>query len=227
MGTNSDGDLVFGGRHYIAGIAGMVVMVKLTKNQLQREKVELAVKKAKQSTLDSIPKISLWNAKKTESNTERRISITEICNDTKQDELALKIVFSLFPSKASFSKIVLDLFFEGHMINSRTIAIPQSRLATDSFEFPCVLDMRGIDTGSYTVKAEMYERWSEEKLHFTSQEITIQYVPQTREARLVKIPTMKAFAGEDLLVVSDEAKSIYAEGEQTLKKETINKRDNW
>ena len=74
----------------------------------------------------------------------------------------------------------------------------------------------------------MYEPWSSgEKLNFTSKEITVQYVPQTREARLVKIPTVKSVAGTDLTVVSSTAKNIYREIEQDQKQEAISKRDEW
>jgi len=74
----------------------------------------------------------------------------------------------------------------------------------------------------------MYEPWSSgEKLNFSFNEITIQYVPQTREARLVKIPTVKSVAGSDLTVVSSTAKNIYRDIEQDQKQEALSKRDEW
>ena len=88
--------------------------------------------------------------------------------------------------------------------------------------------MKGIVAGEYLIRVEMYEPWSSgEKLNFTSKEITVQYVPQTREARLVKIPTVKSVAGTDLTVVSSSAKNIYREIEQDQKQEAISKRDEW
>ena len=53
------------------------------------------------------------------------------------------------------------------------------------------------------------------------------YVPQTREARLVKVPIVKSVAGSDLAVVSESEKDIYREIEETGKKELIIKRDEW
>jgi D-aminopeptidase len=74
----------------------------------------------------------------------------------------------------------------------------------------------------------MYEPWSSgEKLNFTAKEITVQYVPQTRAERLVKIPTVKSVAGTDLTVVSSSAKNIYRKIEQDQKQEAIRKRDEW
>jgi hypothetical protein len=74
----------------------------------------------------------------------------------------------------------------------------------------------------------MYEPWSSsEKLNFTSKEIAVQYVPQTRSDRLVKIPTVKSAPGTDLTVVSSTAKNIYQDLEQDLKKESISKKDEW
>ena len=74
----------------------------------------------------------------------------------------------------------------------------------------------------------MYEPWSSgEKLNFTSKEITVQYVPMTRVARLVKIPTVKSVVGTDLTVVSSSAKDIYHDIEQDQKQESMSKRDEW
>ena len=66
-----------------------------------------------------------------------------------------------------------------------------------------------------------------EKLNFTSKEIAVQYVPQTIEERLVKIPTVKSIAGTDLTIVSSSAKNLYREIEQDQKQEEISKRDDW
>jgi hypothetical protein len=114
------------------------------------------------------------------------------------------------------------------MLNSATISIPQSTLLNDTSEFPLILDMKGIAAGEYQIRIEMYELWSSsEKLNFTFKEITVQYVPVTREARLVKIPTVKSVTGADLTVVSSSAKDIYREIEQDQKQEAISKKDEW
>ncbi len=158
----------------------------------------------------------------------KTIIINRISDTTKEDELALKVEFSLFPSKTSFSKINLDLFFQEHLLNSTTISIPQSTLLNDTSEFPLVLDMRGIVAGEYLFRVEMYEPWSSgEKLNFTSKEMSVQFAPKTREERLVKIPTVKSVAGSDLTVVSSSAKNIFREIEQDQKQEAISKRDEW
>ncbi len=82
--------------------------------------------------------------------------------------------------------------------------------------------MKGIVAGEYPIRAEMYEPWSSgEKLNFTFKEIIVQYVQQTREARLVKIPTVKSVAGSDLTVVSSCVKDIYREIEQYQKGGTV------
>jgi hypothetical protein len=134
----------------------------------------------------------------------------------------------LLPSISSFSKIKLDLYFQKQLLNSTKLDIPQSSLLNDRLEFPQILDMKGINAGDYAIRVEMYEPWSSgEKLNFTVKEIIVQYVSQTRESRLVKIPTVKSRAGADLTVLSSEAKNIYNEIEQDLKKESISKRDEW
>ena len=186
------------------------------------------VKQAKQSTLEDLSFQFNINRTKDAIKPTKAIVINRITDTTKEDELVLKVEFSLLPSKASFSKITLDLYFQEQLINSTPLSIPQSSLLGESLEFPQFLDMKGIVAGEYLIRVEMYEPWSTgEKLNFTAKEIAVQYVPQTREARFVKIPTLKSVAGTDLTVVSCTAKNIYREIEQDQKQEAISKRDEW
>jgi hypothetical protein len=101
-------------------------------------------------------------------------------------------------------------------------------LSRDEFELTPVLDMKGIAAGSHYIKVEMYELWSEgEKLSFTQKEVTVQYVPQNKESRLIRIPAVKSFGGTDLVVVSESDKNIYREIQEATKRESITKRDQW
>ena len=203
-------------------------MGNFSKNQQRREIMKANVERAKQSTLDDLSfQFNIEKTRETITPT-KAIVINKISDTTKEDELALKVDFSLLPSKTSFSKINLDLFFQEHLLNSATISIPQSTLLSDTSEFPLILDMKGIASGEYQIRIEMYELWSSgDKLNFTFKEITVQYVPQTRAERLVKIPTVESVAGTDLIVVSSSTKNIYREMEQDQKQEVISKRDDW
>ena len=203
-------------------------MGKLSKNQKKREIIAIDVKQAKQSTLEDLSFQFNINRTKEAIKPTKAIVINRIADTTKEDELALKIEFSLLPSKTSFSKINLDLYFQEQLINSTPLSISQSSLLGDTLEFPQFLDMKGIIAGEYLIRVEMYEPWSSGgKLNFTAKEITVQYVPQTRAERLVKIPTVKSVACSDLAVVSSIAKNIYQDIEDDLKKESVSKRDEW
>lgn len=183
-----------------------------------------SVKASKQTTLDRLPD----TPKKEPTKSSKQIVITQIDANTGINELAIKVAFKLQPSKAAFSKVHSDLSFNSHPVNSVIIRIPQGPLATDECEYGCVLDMNGIAAGAYAVKVELFEQWeSGERLCETTKELTVDYVPQTRQARLVRIPTVKTIAGADLAVASRIEKDIYEEIGKTQKKEQLNKRDNW
>ncbi len=203
-------------------------MVRLSKNQQKREIISVNVKQKKQSTLEDLSFQFNINRNKEPIKSTKEIVINSVSETTKEDELAFKVDFSLLPSKASFSKVNLDLYFQEHLLNSTTISIPQSTLLNDTFEFLLIVDMKGIGAEEYLFRVEMYEMWSSgEKLNFTSKEMAVQYVQKTREERLVKIPTVKSVAGTDLTVVTSSAKNIYREIEQDQKQEEISKRDEW
>ena len=183
----------------------------------------------KQLTLDNIANSPEQEpAKATIQNQEKQIIITEIGTVTREDELDLKVGFTLLPSKTAFSKVKSDLWFDNQQISSVTISIPQGHLAANDFELTPVLGMKGIIAGTHTIKVEMYELWSSgEKLSQAAKEVTVDYVPQTRESRLVKVPIVKSIAGTDLTIVSDLEKDIYRDFEKPMKREQISKRDDW
>jgi hypothetical protein len=194
----------------------------------QKEKPK-SHKASKQLTLDSLPNAPTKESDKASACIhEKQIIITEIGTLTKEDELAIKVGFKLLPSKTAFSKVKSDLWFDNQQISSVSISIPQGPLTQDEFELTPVLDMKGIIAGSYIIKVEMYELWaSGERLSQAAKVIAVDYVPQTRESRLVKVPIVKSVAGADLAVVSELEKDIYREIEETGKKELISKRDEW
>ena len=180
----------------------------------------------KQLTLDNLPNLPIREFDKTIQ--QKQITIIEIQQTIKEDELDLKIGFKMYPSKAAFSKLKLDLWFDNQQISSGLIRIPQGPLSADELELPLVLDMKGIGAGAYLIRAEMYEPWSDgEKLSFTQKEAIVEYVPKTRESRLIKIPIVKSFGKPSLAVVSESDKNIYREIEENNKKESESQRDEW
>ncbi len=202
-------------------------MAKLTKNQRLRDKARLDTKYSKQSTLDS-PAESKTPSKPVLAEQQKRIEITEINATNIEDELELRVGFRLFPSKASFSRLSADLFFDGLKVDSLRLRVLQGPLATDCAEFSSVLDLSGIEAGSHLVRVEMYELWGEdERLIDASKEATIDYVPEKRQDRLVRVPIVKLSAGADLAIVSDTERKIYSEINQELKNESASRRDRW
>jgi hypothetical protein len=204
-------------------------MGKSTKSQHLREKMRTAAKQPKQAKLDNIPKLpNKTPAKPVGDGQKKQITITEIAAVTREDELALRIGFKLFPSRAAFSKITSDLYFDGKKMSSTRLAIIQGPLAADDSEVTSVLDMKGISSGAHIIRVEMYELWSSgEKLTSASKEVTIEYVPLKREDRLIEIPIIKSIAGTGIAVVSDHEKSIYREIEKEMKRDSFSRRDNW
>ncbi len=199
-------------------------MVKSTKTRHLREKTLAEVQQSKQTTFDSLP-AAKENSSQAHNN--KRIIITEIVNETKEDDLELKVGFRLSPSKASFSRIIAELYFDEQKLHRCAVRIPQGPISADEMEYPVSLDMRGIGAGQHSIRVEMYELWgSEEKLTCASKEVAIDYVPVRRQDRYIKIPIVKNPAAE-IDVVSEPLREIYREIEKDQKEEAAGKRDEW
>jgi hypothetical protein len=186
------------------------------------------VKSPKQSTLDNLPNPHPRDAIEIiKEPPEEEIAITLIATSTGEVELTAKIAFML-PKRKAFSRVKSDLWFDRQHISSVSMRVLQGPLATDESEFTAVLDMRGVAAGQHILGVEMYGVWGGgEKLCRTIREVPLNYVPQTRAMRLVKIPSVRSVVGADLAVVSDSEKDIYRGIEKTVKKEHISKRDDW
>jgi len=198
----------------------------LTKNRRKRDVIEAAG--TKQSTLDNVSFQFNIPKPKLSGEPTKAIIINEIISSVKDDEFTLSVDFTLIPSKASFSKVNLDLFFDDQLLNSLTLRIPQSTLLNDKFVYPLALNMKGISQGNYLIRIEMYELWSsDEKLNFTSKTIVLDYIPQTKETRLLKVPIVKHIADSNLTVVSSSARTIYQELERDQKRELSSNKDEW
>ncbi|HSQ49391.1 MAG TPA: hypothetical protein VLL96_06900 [Candidatus Deferrimicrobiaceae bacterium] len=185
-------------------------------------------KPQKQFTLDNFPDAHPKDALEIiKEQQDEPITITQIEPTTKEDELNIKIAFKL-PAKKAFSRVKSDLWFDRELAGSVVVRMLQGPLAMDESEFSAILDMRGIAAGQHIIGVEMFGLWgNNEKLCRTIQEITVDYVPQTRQSRLVRSPIVRSVVGADLGVISETEKGIYKNIEKTVKMEHSSKRDNW
>lgn len=106
------------------------------------------VNRSNQTTLDNLPATKKISARTSECISNKKIIISEIACVTKEDKLALKISFRLLPSKAAYSKITFELYFDCHLMNTSNLSIPQGLLAKDDFELTSLLEDEG------------YKRWT-------------------------------------------------------------------
>jgi hypothetical protein len=79
-------------------------MGNLTKNQQKREIMKAEVKQAKQSTLEDLSFQFNINRSKEATAPTKAIMINRIADETKEDELALKIEFTCFLQRYRFQK---------------------------------------------------------------------------------------------------------------------------
>lgn len=192
-----------------------------------REKLREATKQSKQTTLDRGLKLPRnEQAEAVDSERKKQIMITEIDIGAGEDELRLKVAFRLMPSKSAFSRLKAELFFNSQALKTLNLRVLQGALASDESEFRSVFDMKGIGAGVHVIKVEICEVWdSREKFGCNSREVAFDYVPVTREDRLIKIPIVKSVSGANLAVMSDSARDIYRDIREAEKKELYSKRD--
>ena len=214
-------------------------MGKRKKRLIKKGQIQAGKEPYRQLTLNCLTPESQIKPRKTEnllpstcvkasSMQNNQIIITRIGSLLEEDELTLEVEFKLLPSKSTFSKIRSDLWFDEQKISSISIGVPQRFGPTNEFQLNPVLDLKGISSGFHIAKIEMYEVGpTGEKRACNMKEVAVEYVPQSRETRLKKVPTVKKIAGLEIAVVLESEKGIYREIEEAKRKELISNRDEW
>jgi hypothetical protein len=214
-------------------------MGKRKKRSINIEQIQTDRKLSKQLTLDCLAPGLQRKPRETKdllpsasveasSMQNNQIIITRLGSLLEEDELTLEVEFKLLPSRIAFSKIRADLWFDEQKIDSVSIAVPQKFGLTNEFQWNPVIDLKGISSGPHIAKVEMYEAGpSGEKRACSIKEVAIKYVPQSKETRHKKAPTVKKIEGFEIAVVSSSEKGIYREIEEAKRKELISNRDEW
>lgn len=193
------------------------------KKQRLREKMLVDIKKSKQATFNDFPH---GEAKTSSSKIEKSISVAQLSHEIRENELELSIDFHLSPSKSWFSNVALDLYFDNYKMESYLVSVPSSKLLGDELKFPITLDMNSIRPGEHTIKVEMYEPREKEKLYASSKYIIIQYSPDRREDRYIKIPIVRKIAGSFRIILPEEQDMI-RDMARSQHEEMKSKRDQW
>ncbi|KON33005.1 MAG: hypothetical protein AC479_05935 [miscellaneous Crenarchaeota group-6 archaeon AD8-1] len=204
-------------------------MGKKNNSIVSNKKVLVDSGPSKQLRLDNLPSEELASGKEVLEQ-KRKISINNICLDLdfKRDELALKVDFSLLPSKVSFSKLKADLWFDNTKVKSVQFDILHTFGRTDDFSLRATLDFFGVKPGSHAVKVELYEVSSFRKnLAYAVKETTVEYNPPSKKERLKKVLAIQKVEGQGIAIVSENEKEIYKEIEDSIKETVAAKEDKW
>lgn len=105
------------------------------KTQRLREKVLAEIAQSRQTTFDNLPSRGQRANQAATEASKKQIIITEVGSVAGEDELSVKIGFRLVPSKAAFSKITLELYFDGEKFHSVPISIPSRSLPQTILNF--------------------------------------------------------------------------------------------
>lgn len=154
----------------------------------------------------------------------KAISITDLNTMLKKQDLILDIKFKLAPSKRVFSRMKIDLYFDGQCIKSFYVGIPYYFARKEEFPIRSVLSLKQVRAGKHTIKVELTGLWP---LAGPSdfKEATIDYYPTVRVPIVKVIPRVKKIEAPAIVVVTGEVKRLYEEMRKRWKKELIARRE--
>jgi hypothetical protein len=154
----------------------------------------------------------------------KAVTIVDLNAKVKKENLTVDLKFRLSPSKRVFSRIKVDLFFDGQSVKSFYVGIPYYFARQEEFPIRSVLSLKQIKAGTHTIKVEMAGLWP---LAGPSdiKETTIKYKPVFKVSKIKYIPTVKRIEGPAIAVVTEEAKRLYQEMRERWKRELIARRE--
>jgi hypothetical protein len=156
----------------------------------------------------------------------KQVIITKFEATVEGENLILKALFKLAPSKRVFSRMRADLRFDEHFLKSIYVGMPYYLARQQEFPLQTVLGLEDISAGKHTIRLEMLGLWpSAGPSDFM--EASFEHEPLRKVFRARAIPTIKKFEGPSIGVVTDEADKLYGEMKDRWKRETKESRDGW
>lgn len=144
----------------------------------------------------------------------------------KKRDLVIDVKFKLAPSKRVFSRMKVDLYFDGQCIKSFYVGIPYYFARKEEFPIRSVLSLKQVDSGMHTIKVEMGGLWPLAGPP-DSREATFDYYPIVRVPIVKAVPTVKKIEGPAIAVVTDDVRKLYKQMRERWKKELIARREKW
>jgi hypothetical protein len=93
------------------------------KTRSLKGKMIAEVNRSNQTTFDTLTDTQRLSAQTLVCSSKKKMIVSEIVTVMREDELALKTSFGLLTSKAAYSKITLDLYFDSHIKNNTRLSI--------------------------------------------------------------------------------------------------------
>jgi hypothetical protein len=138
-------------------------------------------------------------------------------------DLVLYVKFKLAPSKRVFSRIKVDLSFDGTLIKSYFMGIPYYFVKNEELPIRSVLSLKQVESGTHTLKVKMVGLWPLGPS--ISKETSFDYYAIVRTPKTNVLPQVKKIEGPSIAVVSDEAKKLYESMKKTRRRELMASRD--
>jgi hypothetical protein len=143
----------------------------------------------------------------------------------KRQELVLYVKFRLTPSKRVFSRMKVNLSFDGELIKTFFMGIPYYFARKEEFPIRSVLSLKQVESGIHTVKVEIVGLWPLGPS--VSKETSFDYYAVAGAPMTKALPRVKKIEGPSIAVVSDKAKKLYEDIEKRRRKEIVASRDKY
>lgn len=154
----------------------------------------------------------------------KAVTISNLNTRVKRQDAIIHIKFKMAPSKRVFSRMKIDLCFDGESVKSFYVGIPYYYAPRKEFSIRSILSLKHIAPGKHTAKVEIAGLWQLAG-SADSREVTFDYYPIVKERITRAVPVIKKIEGRGIAVVTDEAKKLYKHMREYRKKELVARRD--
>jgi len=154
----------------------------------------------------------------------KAVAITDLNAEIEKQDVVVRIRFKMASSKRVFSRIRIDLYFDGKSVKSLYAGIPYYYAQRKESSVLSIISLKHIAPGKHTLKVEVSGLWHLAR-SADSREVTFDYYPIVKERITRAVPVIKRIEGQGVAIVTDEAKRLYKHMREYRKRELATHRD--
>ena len=158
------------------------------------------------------------------SRASKTTKITDLRTKIRRHHLILHVDFRIVSPKYKFSRIKVDIYFDGKCIKSFYPVVIHHPAHKDVLPIKAIISLNHVDHGRHLVRVDLTGLGSLAGLP-DSKRVAFDYHPDVKTPIVEEIPEVKKIEAPSVILITAEMKKFYQQMRERRKKELLARRE--